>query len=284
MIHWIAIVIGVIVGALEIWATTAGIGAWAWKRSTARLLRRLDSGVSRGDSTQPRAFSAERLAELPAPVRRYFEFALTPGQPLLRSASLRQEGEFAMRRGHWSPFTAVEHFSVHPPAFLWDASIRMAPLLKVRVRDSYLAGEGSMRAALAGLIPVANLHGTPEIAAGALLRYLAEAVWLPTALLPGEGVSWTALDDTTARATLTDGSTTASMDVHFGAGGEISRISAMRHMAVKGAMILAPWVGYFRDYQRIEGMMIPMAGEVEWVLPEGRFPYWRGRVVEASYT
>jgi uncharacterized protein DUF6920 len=35
---------------------------------------------------------------------------------------------------------------------------------------------------------------------------------------------------------------------------------------------------YNRDYRRVSGMMIPPGAEVEWVLPEGRFTYWRGRV------
>jgi hypothetical protein len=30
-------------------------------------------------------------------------------------------------------------------------------------------------------------------------------------------------------------------------------------------------------------MMIPSGGEVAWLLPEGRFAYWRGRIVDAEY-
>ena len=35
------------------------------------------------------------------------------------------------------------------------------------------------------------------------LRYLAEAVWMPSALLPSNGVAWEAVDDLHARASLT---------------------------------------------------------------------------------
>jgi hypothetical protein len=76
-----------------------------------------------------------------------------------------------------------------------------------------------MRAALAGLVPVAGQQGTPEIAASALWRYLAEAVWLPTALLPSGRLTWTAVDDRTARATLRDRGATAVADFHFGPAG-----------------------------------------------------------------
>lgn len=170
-----------------------------------------------------------------------------------------------------------------PPGFVWDAGIRMAPIVSVRVRDSYIGREGTMLGKLAALLPVVEQRGTPEMASGSLLRYLAEAVWLPTALLPSEGVSWAAVDDSAARATLTDGATTVSLDVQFGALGEIVRVSAMRQREVNGTFVLTPWVGVFREYARINGMMIPMTGEVEWVTPQGRLPYWRGRIVTVKY-
>jgi hypothetical protein len=177
----------------------------------------------------------------------------------------------------------VEDFAVRPPGFVWDARIRMAPLLTALVRDSYLAGEGVMHGSIAGVVTVVEQRGTPEMAAGSLLRYLAEAAWLPTALLPSAGVRWEAVDDTTARATLADGAATVSMEVHFGARGEIERITALRHRDVDGAPVLTPWEGRFGEYARVEGMMAPMRGEVGWMLPDGWSPYWRGRTVRAEY-
>lgn len=271
---------GLVVGALATGLAVAiGIGGAAWSRATARGVERLRADAARGDVPRVGYFSVEELAGLPAPVARYFTFALTPGQRLVRSATLRQEGEFAVRPEHWAPFTAVEHFTVWPPGFLWDAKIRMAPLLSVRVRDSYEQGEGVMQGALAGVVPVVDQRGTPEMAAGSLLRYLAEAVWLPTALLPSGGVSWQAIDQSTARATLVDGDVQVSMVVEFGGRGEIVRISAQRHRDVNGHAELAPWIGEFGDYVRVEGMMVPVRGEVGWRLADGWTPYWRGRNV-----
>lgn len=273
-----------VVGGLAVGTAAAiAIGTFLWDREMARAVDRLRA------ATPPRAlaadapFSREELAGLPAPVARFFEFALSPGQARVRRARIEQAGEFRGRAdAAWSPFTAVEYFSVQPPGFLWDADIRMLPLLATRVRDSYL-GEGTTYGKIAGLVPVVDQRGTPEMASGALVRYLAEAVWLPTALLPREGVRWEAIDDSTARASLTDGPTTVSLDVHFGERGEIVRVSTMRYRDVDGTAVLTPWVGYFRDTARIAGMMVPRAGEVEWVLPEGRLPYWRGRIVHSAY-
>jgi hypothetical protein len=142
-------------------------------------------------------FSLDQLAELPAPVARYFEFALEPGQPLIREARLEQTGTFAIRPGRWSPFTAVEHFTMRPLAFLWDARIRLMPLVSARVRDSYTEGEGATRVTVAGLVPMVDLRGTPEMAS--------------------------------ARASLTDHAVTVSLDVHVGERGEIVSASTMRY-------------------------------------------------------
>jgi hypothetical protein len=272
---------GLGIGAVAACAgAVAAAGALLWNRATARAIARLGPSALRG--LDP--FALAQLAGLPDPVARYLRFALTPGQPIIRRATLRTEGDFLARPGGaWNRFAAVQHFAADPPGFIWDARIRMASLMTVRVRDGYVGGEGSMLGRVWGIAPVVDQRGTPELAAGALLRYLAESTWLPTALLPRPGLTWTAIDESTARATLTDGATTATLDVHFAPGGEIIRVSAMRHRDVSGVGVLTPWTGRFGDYARVSGMMIPMSGEVEWLLPEGSMPYWRGRIVQAKY-
>jgi hypothetical protein len=274
-------------GGVAAVATAAlGTGAVMWNHGTARVADRIATRAHASDGSTgstPAVFSRDQLADLPAPVARYFEFALTPGQPLVRQAHFRQAGTFALEPGAWRPFTAVEHFTVHPPALVWDARIQMAPLVSVRVRDSYVDGEGATLAKIAGLISAADLHGGPEMASGALLRYLAEAVWLPTALLPSEGVTWEAINDSTARATLTDGATTAALECRFDEHGEIVSVHAMRDRGVDDTFSLTPWAGHFRDYSRVSGMMIPLTAEVEWQLPDTTYPYWRGRTLSAKY-
>ncbi|HZP81025.1 MAG TPA: DUF6544 family protein [Chthonomonadaceae bacterium] len=251
----------------------------AAEREVARLLAAAPAAPA------PR-FSSESLQGLPEPVARYFRFALTPDQPLVRWARIRQTGTF--RAGGfdapWSPFTAVQHITTQPPGYIWDANIHMVPLLPVRVRDSYLGGRGAMQGRLAALIPVVDQSGSPELAAGALHRYLAEAVWWPTTLLPGQGVSWEPVDAKTARATLTDGATSVSLEFQFGEQGEIVRAyTPERYRDVKGAGVPTPWTGDYSDYTQREGMRTPMRGEVAWILPEGRLSYCRLHVPRIEY-
>ena len=128
------------------------------------------------------------------------------------------------------------------PGFDWDGRIGMGPGVRVFVHDAYVAGAGLVHAALLGLVPLADsprLH--PRRLQGELLRFLAEAAWYPTALLPSQGVRWEALDGLSARATLTDGATTVALDVHFDAVGLISRRrAAARYRIVNGVLVATP--------------------------------------------
>ena len=258
------------------------LGAAQWKRQTAREIERLSSRV---ESRRARVSRYDRAAisVLPKPVRRYFDFALTQGQPMVASACIEWMGKFSMRPHRWSAFTATQHYHVQPPGFVWDARIWMTGIVPVLVRDSYADHEGSLKAAIGGVVKVADASGTPDIAKGELLRYLGEAVWFPTALLPTAGVTWTALDDDSATATFSDGATTVSLDAHFGETGEIVSISAMRPREVAGEYVSTPWVAHLRGYSRRHGMMVPTAGDVEWQLPSGPLAYWQGRIVSAVY-
>lgn len=259
---------------------SVALGSASWHRKTAQLIERLLPPNHRGEA---KTVSFQDIDSLPAPVVRYFRFALIDGQPLIRSARVHQQGEFRLN-DKWIPFTATQHFSASPPGMVWDADMRMAPLLSVRVRDGYMAGQGAMQAKLLALVSIVDAHDKAELNAGALQRYLAEAVWLPTALLPSEHLKWSALDERRALATLTDSGVSVSLEFLFNETGYISGVyTAGRSREVGGKYELTPWAGYNRAYAQRDGMRIPLEGEVEWQLPSGRLPYCKLRLVNVEY-
>lgn len=259
------------------------MGTRRWEAQTARLTRQL------ARSTPKRAAAAVSFGsfeKLPAPVGRYFRRVLKEGQPFVHMARITQTGQFNIGEAaeNWKAFDARQIISTEPPGFIWEADIRSAPLMKVRVRDVYLAGRGSMQGRIFSLIPVVAEHGRPQLNAGALHRYLAEAVWLPTALLAGERINWREVDDHRATASITDGGTAVSLEFHFNDADEITGVfTDGRYRKADGSYMLTPWAGYFRGYQEINGMRIPTEGEVEWRLPHGPQPYWKGRITSVDY-
>ena len=264
-------------GALALIASAVGIalvgGRARWQAATRGLTGRL--------ATSPPAALPGDDEPLPAPVARYLRLALGDAPPTAAGARLRWEGQFLLSPPDgWRPFRATQTVQVRPPGFVWDARIRMAPGLDVFVRDGFVGGEGVMVGAVLGLVPVVDAGETPEIAEGALQRLLGEAVWVPWALLPEHGVRWTAVDASTARASLTVGRTTADLTFHFGPDGWIERISTpARYRDVDGTMVPTPWEAALAAPVERGGVRVPAAGEAAWLLPEGRQPYWRGRIV-----
>lgn len=229
-----------------------------------------------------------RFSALPAPVARYLECALQDRSEDVTRARFDQAGEFLLRPGArhgFARFEAVEDFVVDPPGFAWEARIRIGPGLSVRVHDALRAGRGSMRAELLGIVRLAAPPPSHELTAGALHRYLAEAVLLPSALAPGHGVTWTPLDENRARATLTEGGVMVALDFTFrSADGLVDSVYAADRMrASHGRFLPTPWRGLWRDYEIHGGMRVPTRGEVAWLLPDGPLTYWRGRIRSYLY-
>jgi hypothetical protein len=184
----------------------------------------------------------------------------------------------------WKLFTSRQRVTNRPPGFLWDARIAMLPGLTVRVVDSYIVGNGLLRATIQGLLPLACMRGGGEIARGEFMRYFAEAAWYPTALLPSQGVRWKAVDDRSACATLVDGPITLSLLFRFDEAGLIESFRAEARGGMVGkVMVQAPWEGRFMNYQRRDGMLVPFTGEVAWMRPEGRKVYFKGSVSQLRY-
>jgi hypothetical protein len=137
----------------------------------------------------PGGFTPAEVADVDEPVRRYFTAAVAPGTPLARTARLRIDG--TIRFGNrWIPFQASELLApLH--VYQWRAAVAWGLL---RGSDTYADGDAAMVWKLLGLIPAIRTSG-PDVARSAAGRAAAEAVWVPTALLPRYGVSWRAVSD-----------------------------------------------------------------------------------------
>lgn len=278
--------LSVVLGAL---AAAPVVGYALWRRASSGIERTIlaRSGRARpdgaGGNVSAEHVSAEHVRGLPEPVQRFFQRTLPAGQRFIRTARFEQQGEFFMN-GRWRPLRAEQVFSATPPAFMWDARISMAPLLPVYVRDSYVGRRASMRAAVLGLYRVVDETGRAELNAGALMRYLGEAAWFPTRLLPGAGLSWEPLDAHAATATLTDGATTVSLQFHFNEDGDIVAIySPERFREEKGSYVRTPWRVRALGHEVHHGIRLMSAAEAEWLLPDGPLPYWRGRITRAQF-
>jgi hypothetical protein len=250
----------------------------------ARFDRRVDAEVSAlFQAARPAAVTPvrpEELVALPPPVRRWLEAARVVGQPRAHTVCVRQRG--TMRSGPdgaWMPAEAVQAFTVNPPGFVWKVSARMKGL-PLSGRDRYGEGRGHMLIRLAALVTVADADDE-KIAQGALLRWLAETVWFPSAAL-SPAIVWTPVDDHSARATIRHHGLTVSALFTFDGGGRFLRLRAERYLGGGREGVLRTWVVSARAWRVVRGIEIPTAGEVVWQLPEGDFTFYRWEIVDVE--
>lgn len=280
---WLKIVLAAAAIMAVILILAVQIASSNWNKKTLHMVQKWTQPVE-GRGTGRVSF--REFDRLPTPVARYLRMVLKEGQPLIRSAKITQSGEFNMSRTgeNWKPFDAIDYVSIAPYGFVWDASIHMAPLVSIKVRDSYLSGRSSMSGKILSLMTVVNAQGSRELNESALQRYLAEAVWYPTALLPSENLKWSAIDDRRALATLTDSGISVSLEFHFNGAGEISGVfSSGRYYEENGKYRREAWAGYHHNYHARDGMLIPIEAEVEWQFRDRKLPYWKGKMEAVDY-
>ncbi|HMP78056.1 MAG TPA: hypothetical protein PKD54_01265 [Pirellulaceae bacterium] len=262
----------------------ARVFGWSrWRAARQRVRGRLDEGrISSGTEF----VNFAELEGLPPVVANYFRAALLEGQPMVTGAHLQHQGTFnaGQKRDQWKPFRSDQRVVTQRPGFDWDACIRMLPGLPVRVRDAYVAGEGILQASILGLITVANLRSSRDLAEGELMRFLAESAWYPTALLPSQGIQWREADERSAYATLRDGDVSVTLLFTFGEDGLIDTVRAeSRGRMVGDKVIPTPWQGRFWNYTELGGMQVPLNGEVSWLIADSPKPYWRGHITRLVF-
>ncbi len=254
------------------------------EKSTKTLIHRI---IVPEQPPERQLISFEQLNGLPQPVARYLKLALTHGHEAPHRIRISQDGDIRLKNEEdaWKRFSAREYLQTDQPAFVWDARVDMvSSLFDARVVDNYEQGRAGMRVRLMSALPLVNESDKPELAEGALMRYLGEAVWCPSILLPRRGLQWEAIDEKSARAVLTDRGYTVSLTFHFNERNEVERVETdRRYREVDGRYVPTPWTGYFRDYADRGDMHIPLRAAAQWNLPEGDFTYWRGRVRSIEY-
>ena len=272
----------VIAGVIAIGMVTGMVlCSYSFDRSVEREVSDMAAGA---ETALPKALFAETIEQLPEPVQQYLAYAIPAGTPPVRFVRMKQTGEFRTDpAGAWMPLEAEQYFSAGFPGFIWHARIRFASVLRFDVRDSFDGAKGNMLVKILSTVPIADAKG-PEIDASSLHRYIGEMPWFPTAFLNEEYITWEPIDSSRARAIITDGNRSVSVEFSFDEAGRITRVTTdERYRSVGDRFVRDRWTGYYRDYREQNGLNVPMELMAEWNLPGGDFSYVRLRATEIEY-
>lgn len=223
------------------------------------------------------------LAGLPACVQKWLEHSRVVGKEKIRTVRLKQKGLMRLSGDQpWMPFEAEQYFNVDEPGFVWKARVKMNPLLYFAGRDRYFQGQGEMNIKVLSLITVVNAGGSSEMNQSALLRYLAEMAWFPTAALSSH-IKWEEINANSARATMSYKGVTGSGVYTFDENGDVVSFSAKRYREVDGQYVLSPWGGNVRGYNEFNDIRIPSKMDVIWKLESGDFHWFQCDITDIDY-
>jgi hypothetical protein len=170
-----------------------------------------------------KVFSSEMVEGLPDLAQRYLLHAIQPGKPLARRVELKMSGMLKPKEdAPWMPLQA-DQILTPERGFIWKAKAKAAGPVFMNVTDHYAAGEGRMRVALFGLLPMVNVSNQ-DIAKSGAGRFMGEYVWLPAAFLPQNGAVWQKVDSLHAKVTLTIDDLTTTLTLTIDEQGRLKEV------------------------------------------------------------
>lgn len=220
-------------------------------------------------------YNPSQLDGLPPPVTRYFLHVLREGQRHVESAKVVHDGQFKTgAKSGWMNIAGIEYFNTAQPGFIWLGKTRWFSAV-----DSFLSNKGRLVVRLFSIFKILEKRGK-KIDEAELIRWVAESVWFPTALLPNDKLKWLPENESEAKLEYSFGNLHIIVTVTFSFRDEIETIATQRFNN-EGQLRL--WQGKVSHYRRHGGMLIPSRLEAVWKLPDGDMPYARFHLQDIQY-
>ena len=201
--------------------------------------------------------TANDITHIPEIIQKWMQSSGVIGQDKIVSVRLKQKGEMKTKpKGKWMPFTAEQYFNVENPAFVWTTEVNFIPMVNMTGRDKLTNGEGSMLIKLANVIPVVNEVNNEKLNSAAMVRYLAEMVWFPSAALC-DYVHWEAINANSVKATFTFNGKAVSGIYTFSDEGNFKSFEADRYYGGGKDATLETWSIKAEGYKDFKGFKIP---------------------------
>ncbi|MCP4134780.1 MAG: hypothetical protein GY754_27645 [bacterium] len=247
-------------------------------RLNSHVLQEVTELYSNIDKKDPPPINENDIKHLPAPVQRYLRYTGIIGKSPVRTVRLTQTGAIRTEPGaEWMPFTAVEYYNTQKQEFIWDAHVRAAPGITLRVQDQYTGEKGLLVLNLLSAFEIDRGEG-PNFDQGELLRYFNEMMWFPWAFAD-KNISWKAIDDNSARATLHHKDLTVSAVLHFNKKNQLVNFISDRFRFHS----LEKWSVPVEEYREFNGIMVPTKGFAVWHPESGDFPYVKIELTGLEY-
>ncbi len=241
-----------------------------------RFSREIKELFRQSEDHSTRRYNKTELEGLPEPIQRYFIHTLKDGQPYIRYARIKHDGQFKadLHKG-WMKIVGEQYATTKKPGFIWKGTTQLFV-----ARDMYIADKGRLIVSLLSLINIVDARGKEKYDIGELLRWLGESILYPTNFLPSQRLQWLPIDSNTARMEFEYNGLSLFFIVTVNALGEITEMETKRYM---GEGDLETWVIKSSNYQSKNNVLIPTYFDVLWRLKGVDYSYARFHITDIEY-
>jgi len=281
VIYWQDARFGTVANIIALAGSLWGYGEWSFVHASQEKVE----AMMPSELGQAQQVNRQVLAQLPPLVQQWMESTGVPGQEMIQTVHLYQQGEMRTSAdGAWMPVEAEQWFTTQPPAFIWMADVGGTGIMQFRGRDTYWQGSGQMLIKAYSLLPVVNVADTEEISQGTLVRFLSEIIWFPSAAL-APYIRWEQLNERQAKATMIYGDITAYGIFSFDTDGRMLTFEAPRYYDRPEGATLENWfIETDPDsYRTFRGISVPTEANVTWKLEDGDYTWFRLKIKEVAY-
>jgi len=246
------------------------------RRETEHLLA---SNVRMDDDT----ISDGDISKLPAPVKNWLTQSGVLNRPRISVAKLTQIAELQMQptQKSWLTAEATQYTTIDRPAFIWTVDVAMNNALHFLGRDKLENGKAQMLIKANSLFNLVNEKGE-KLNEAAMQRYLGEMVWAPSLAL-SPFITWEAVNDTTAKATIIYRGTKGTGVFTFNASGDVIKFSAMRFKGNDAEAKRYEWTIQVLEYSVFDGVRVPSRVTSTWKLDDGDWTWLKLMVTDIKY-
>lgn len=223
------------------------------------------------------------IENLPVSVQNWMRSSGALGRPYIYAGKVFQKAEMKLKpeQENWMLVQAEQYTTLDNPGFIWSVDVKMNSLLTFVGRDKFENGKGEMLIKLNSLINIVNERGE-KLNEGTIQRYLGEMVWFPSLAL-SEHITWDAINDTTAKATMTYMGTSGSGTFTFDSNGDVAQFSALRFKGNEASAKRYEWVMNIVGYNTFESIKVPAKMTATWKLDEGDWNWLTMEVTDIQY-
>lgn len=231
-------------------------GLLVWRQLDERADRVAWQALAATPENDPAVFDWSLIADLPEPVRRYFTFTILPGALIRTAVRIEMTGKLGLGTQDSPKYQLMQAEQILAPPYglVWKLKSGL-----VSGSDGAMTDSSWTRFWLFNMVPVVRASG-PDHQRSAFGRVVAEAAfWAPASLLPGDNVSWTLVDDNTARATVRYGQYIQAVDITVDSSGAPIKVVVQRWSNENPDKIFReqPFGGFLSEFREFDGYRLP---------------------------